>query len=191
MASKLITAPGAEPILLADAKVHLRAVSGTAEDTLIALMIQSAREEAENHLNRALITQTWERYLDAFPEGIELPRPPLQSVDSIKYVDVDGALQTLSSGDYYVDDKQEPSWVVPAYGKAWPATRCQPNAVTVRFTCGYGAGGTSVPAAIRQWMLVRINTFYEHREAFLAGAAVGKFDHVDGVLDRYRIPYLA
>lgn len=189
MAKKLIAAPGAEPITLAEAKLMTRATSNS-EDTLFAILIAAAREECENELGRALITQTWDKYLDAFPDGIELPMPPVQSITSVKYVDLDGTLQTLAASEYYLDDKQEPGWLVPAYGKGWPPTRDQANAVIVRCVCGYGADGTVVPQNIRNWMLVRINTLYEHRATVMEGGVVAKLDHVDSLLDRYRVAHL-
>lgn len=69
---KLIAAPGAEPVTLAEAKLHAR-VETAADDTLISAMISAAREEAEHILGRALITQTWEMVLPAFADNMELP----------------------------------------------------------------------------------------------------------------------
>ena len=68
MTLKLITAPAAEPVLLADAKLHLR-VDHIADDDLITSLITAAREAAEHLTGRALITQTWERVLGAFPSS--------------------------------------------------------------------------------------------------------------------------
>lgn len=50
-----------------------------AEDTLLTNLITAARRHVENVLRRALITQTWELWLDDFPtSGFEIPLPPLQ-----------------------------------------------------------------------------------------------------------------
>src|SRR5882672_4533712 len=108
MSRKLITGPAAEPLLLAETKTHSR-ISTVSEDALIGAMIAAAREEVENELGRALITQTWEKYLDAFPDAIELFYPPVQSIVSVKYNDSNGALQTLDPSQYMLDDKQEPA----------------------------------------------------------------------------------
>jgi len=191
MSRKLITAPTVEPIALADAKLHLR-VGTTSEDTLISLMIAAAREECENEIRRALITQTWEKYLDAFPEAIELFYPPLQSVTSISYVDAAGTPQTLASTEYVVDDKQEPAWIVPADLKFWPLTRGVANAVTVRFVCGYGSADTAVPKAIKNWLLLRIGDLFLNRSSVVMESGSINVASVPArftgsLLDRYRI----
>ncbi len=83
MQLKIITDPAAEPLLLEAVKNHLK-VDGAEDNVLIKALIKSARLTAENETGRAFITQTWRLYLDvAYPE-IEIPRPPLQSIESIK-----------------------------------------------------------------------------------------------------------
>jgi uncharacterized phiE125 gp8 family phage protein len=193
MSLKLLTPPAAEPILPADAKTHLRLDPAvTAEDALVNALIGSARQQAEYETGRALITQTWQLVLDAFPAGeIQLALPPVQSITSVTYIDTTGALQTLSSALYTVDAVREPARLVPAYGATWPSTRdATPNAVTVTFVCGYGAAGTAVPAAIRQWMLLQIGALYRNRESFVdsgkqPAALPGNF--VSHLLDPFRV----
>jgi len=52
----------------------------SAEDTMIDTLIKTARRYCETILNRALITQTWDLWIDRFPsrDYIEIPLPPLQ-----------------------------------------------------------------------------------------------------------------
>jgi uncharacterized phiE125 gp8 family phage protein len=162
----LQTAPTAEPVLIADANAHLR-VDIDDDNDLITALIVAARERAEDILRRALITQTWDLYLDAFPEGdsLELPFPPLQSVTHVKYTDKDGDESTFDSANYIVDTSSEPGKIVLAYGKTWPSTTLQPvNGVNVRFVCGFGDAGTDVPQTMKQAMLLMIGEWYENRE---------------------------
>lgn len=68
MAIKLVTAPGVEPVTLAEAKVHLRVdMTMTDDDLLIGNLITAARVHAENVCRRAFVTQQYALYLDAFP----------------------------------------------------------------------------------------------------------------------------
>ena len=188
MASRLITAPAVEPVTVAEARAHLY-VSHTDDDALIAAFISAARQDCEHRTQRALITQTWERTLDRLPAGMSLPMAPLASVTSIKYIDGNGVEQTLDPSAYYVDTDSEPGWVLPAYGTAWPSARDLPNAVRVRYVAGYGANGSFVPAALKQWILLRVGALYENRESAVSGQPIqaAPRDFADGLLDRFRI----
>jgi uncharacterized phiE125 gp8 family phage protein len=185
---RLLTAPVSEPVTLAEAKAHVR-VTDANSDALITAQITAARQYVEEQLSRALIEQTWELYLDCFPdEEIVLPRPPLLSVTSIKYLDNDGALQTLPTTDYKVDAISEPAQVVVAYGKSWPGTRIERNAVIVTYVAGYGSAATAVPQAIRQAVLLTIGEMYERREESIVGAPVQTVAiPVRALLSPYRI----
>ena len=191
MALKLITAPAAEPVSTSEAKAHLR-VDTTADDTYIGTLITVARQNVESHLRRALISQTWEVVLDAFPAGvIRLPKPPLASVTSIKYTDDEGNESTYSSDNYVVDSDTEPGRVVLKSGQTWPAvTLAAANGVRVRYVAGYGAAGSNVPQAIRQAILLVIGSLYENREDVLVaqGVSIGVLPFgVVALLAPYRI----
>lgn len=191
MALKLITAPAAEPVSASEAKSHLR-VDTTADDTYVGTLITVARQNVESHLRRALISQTWEVVLDAFPAGvIRLPKPPLASVTSIKYTDDEGNESTYSSDNYVVDSDTEPGRVVLKSGQTWPAvTLAAANGVRVRYVAGYGAAGSNVPQAIRQAILLVIGSLYENREDVLVaqGVSIGVLPFgVVALLAPYRI----
>lgn len=146
----LVTAPAAEPVSLADVKLHLR-VDTTAENDLIAGLNTTARQYAEAFTQRAIPQQTWDWKLDAFPCGSEfyLPKAPCISVTSISYVDTNGDSQTLATTVYDTDLPTGPharaGRIFLKYGQSWPQTRDIPNAVTVRFVAGYS--GTAVTVA--------------------------------------------
>ena len=188
MALKPITAPAALAVTLAEAKAHLH-VDASEDDAWITANITAAVSDAEHRLGRALVNQTWELTLDAFPPAIELPNPPLASVTSVKYIDTAGIEQTLAGSAYTVDTDNEPGMLIPAYGTSWPATRATSNAVRVRYVVGYGIDGTTVPASIKAWILLRVGALYEHRESVLIGQAMqaAPRDFADGLLDRYKV----
>lgn len=191
MALKLITAPATEPVTSTEAKSQLR-VDTTADDTLIGTLITAARAHVENHLRRALITQTWELVLDAFPVGntLRLPLPPLVSVTSIKYTDEDGNEGTFSSSAYEVDTDSTVGRVRLKSGETWPSeTLAAVNGVRVRYVAGYGAA-SAVPQPIKQAILLLIGTLYENREGTLVAQGVTVMDlpfGVEALLMPYRV----
>jgi len=98
---KLKTAPTVEPITLDEAKLHLR-VDSAEDNVLISALITTARQLAEQETKRVFIMQTWQMYLDSALAEIEIPKPPLQGIESIK---------TISSTETTVDetvDKDQP-----------------------------------------------------------------------------------
>jgi uncharacterized phiE125 gp8 family phage protein len=194
MSLVLTTPPTQEPITVDDVLDFSR-VDADTDTALVDTLITVARQHIEGaHLNRSLLTQTWDWYLDDFPcvtdrnpwGSFIVPRPPLQSVSYIKYTDTDGALQTLSSSLYTVDTSSEPGRITVAYGESWPSVRCIPNAVNVRFIAGW-SDVNAIPEPIKQAIRVRTTQLYEHREEILIGASVADLPTVELLLAEYRM----
>ena len=138
------TPPRAEPLDLSEVKDHLR-VDGTAEDARIGALIAAGRENVEAIVGRSLLTQSWRLSLDAWPlDGvIRLPKPPLQQVDQVQYVDPDGVTQTWSSDEYRVDTEDEPGRLTLAWDASWPSLRYVTGAVRIDYTAGFATAFTA------------------------------------------------
>jgi uncharacterized phiE125 gp8 family phage protein len=164
-----VTEPTQLVVTVSEAKVHLR-VDHDAEDVLIERVIDAATEQCESFQRRAFCTQTWKLTLSRFPHGrtIRLPRPPLQSVESIEYRDRNGDLVTLDSEDYRVNDSATPGEVILNRDKSWPSTAHEPDAVQITYVAGYG-NGPDVPAAERSAILLYCGHLYENRETVTVG----------------------
>lgn len=146
-----LTAP-ARLISVEDAKLQLR-VDQAEDDDRIGVLIDAATEQAEAYCRRRFVSQTWRQTFDGWSgDQLRLYFPPLASVQSVKYVDTAGTLQTLATSQYVVVTDEVPGIIVPAYGVTWPTARDERGAVRVEFTCGYGAAA-AVPASIRQAVL--------------------------------------
>lgn len=185
-APKRTGSPANEPVTLADAKQHLR-VDGTDEDAYITSLIAVARVTAEERLERTLVATPWLLVLDAFPDAIRLTMPPIVSVQSVTYWDDAGVQQTLDPADYVLDAVSEPGFLVPAPGKAWPATQAgRINAVAVNYTAGYGATAADVPAPIKHWLLLAMGDLYANRERSGEQPLVPQ-NFADGLLDTYKM----
>lgn len=178
---------------IADASLGAGApsVNTTADPQLITLR-QAAREWCEGYAARSFITQTWDGFLNDFPAAdfIVLPLPPLASVTHVKYRDVDGVLQTMSSGDYDVrapaGHKAKAGRIVLGYDKSWPDARGHDQDVEIRFVCGYGAG-SDVPTPIRVAIAQLTAHWYEHRGEAVTGLTVAKVPGtIENCLWQYR-----
>jgi Phage gp6-like head-tail connector protein len=181
----IITPPSEEPIALALAKLHLR-VTTAVDDLLITNLIASARSLAEKETRRAFVTRTYELRLNRFPyytpifalnpltyerqpagtDGqIWLPKPPLIAVNSLTYIDVNGATQTLDPSRYEVDSGGVlQGSLTPSFGNYFPQSRFQLNAIRINYDAGYGAA-SDVPEALIQAMLLQVGHWYRNREA--------------------------
>src|SRR3990167_7548076 len=149
MSLKLITPPAGLVVSLVEARAHLR-VDGTDDDTLITAMIGAATDHAEQMTGRALLPQTLELTLDAFPAEFELTRQPVTAITSIIYQSTAAALVTLSNTLYTLDASDDfgPAKVTPAYNTVWPDTLADVAAVKLRYVAGY-ANAAAVPEAIK------------------------------------------
>lgn len=175
MSLVLIEAPEVEPVLLEDVKGHL-AVDSNDFDSLLHSYIVAVRQHldgATGILRRAIVRQTWELRLRAFPDVLELPLPPLQSITSISFVDTNGETQTISPSAYQVGGigGAQPGCIVPAFGTQWPAARDVPESVKIRFVCGYpGDGGSpedlraNIPGPLRQAIMELVADLWANRE---------------------------
>lgn len=173
----LSTAPTVEPVTTAEARKQVELpTSYTTHDTHLDRLVKAARLKAEEITGRQICTATWDLFLDSFDYDepwLYVPKPPLQSVTSITYVDTDGATQTWTSTNYVVSVSREPGRIALAYGITWPSIRFQPDAVRVRYVAGYGAAA-SVPESIKQAILLMVGHWFDHREDAVVGATASE-----------------
>lgn len=189
MRFELITPPAELPVTLEEAKLAATE-DGSAYDTHFEnIWIPAATLEAESRMGgRAIITQTWRLTLDCFPRMINITRSPLIEVLSVKYIDLDGVLQTVNPADYAIQKGGLDGLIYPAYEKCWPLTRNEPGAVRIEFTAGYG-DAADVPASIKNWILMAVATWYRQREGIVTGTIVSQLprDFCAALLDQYTI----
>jgi uncharacterized phiE125 gp8 family phage protein len=166
MALRLINGPEEEILDYGTVTDHLR-VDSTADAAYIDGLVTAVRQRIERtELSSALITQTWELVLDCVPgPEIRLPRPPLQSVTSITFIDQANAETVVNSSNYLVDADSWPGRIVLKSTGSWPSVTLRDiGGVVIRYIAGYGDTATDVPAPIRQAALLMIGDLYENRE---------------------------
>lgn len=213
----LVTPPAAEPVLLADVKLHAR-IDTTADDTLVTNLMTGARQWAEHYTGRAIINQTWQMALDIWPaadqewwdgirEGpisgferttyISLPRPPLVSVTSVQYFDNTDTPTLWPSSNYFVDTVRQPGRLALRLGATWPVPSRLSNGIVITYVAGYGSDGTNVPEPMKTAIRQLVTHWYEHRgEATIGSSGRGMASAFNAVnvpmviqalLDPYRI----
>lgn len=169
-----IAAPAAEPVSITTAKEQLRLTEDfTDDDARIKSLITDARIWAENASGRCFIDRALELRLWGFPGigRVLLPRVPLKNTGAlthVKYLDGNGAQQTLTLGAGYVVSisVNGPPFVALPYGVSWPTVRLAIGTngewpVEVRFTAGYGTTAADVPKNFIEAMLLHIEAHYD------------------------------
>jgi len=95
-------------------------------------------------LNRAILEQQWVGVIDGFDDVIEIPLPPLVTVDQIRYRDTSGAWQVLSTDTYTVSTYGLVGSVQKVDRNGWPEVDKNADPVEIAFTCGFGSGADVV-----------------------------------------------
>lgn len=187
------TAPAGYPVSVAEIKTHA-IISHAGDDTLIEQYLKAAINELDppfGYLGRAMREQTIIAYLKKFPgDRIYLPYPPLISVTSIKYLDSDGAEQTVDSSEYEVVTGHEPGYVVLADGETWTTDLDEvEHPIYIEYQAGYedAAGPTStVPDAINLYLMMIVSEMYRQREL---STMIAVKSHWNNFIDKYRFRF--
>ena len=139
MGLRLVNAPYAQPIDLAEARLHVRQ-DITDDDPHILQGIVAVGEMAQVECQRSLVAARWRLTLDQVPCGpILLERGPVFNVVSIQYLDYGGVTQTWPSTEYVVDYTSLPARITPQFGKVWPNVLPQMAAISIVFEAGDAA----------------------------------------------------
>ena len=180
----VVTPAAAEPVSLDEAKAHLR-ITQDSDNLLIAGQVSAAREHIERVIGYPIVTTVLRATLDAWPATITLPRCPVSAVAQVEYTDTAGAAQVLPDSDYTVDLSGGGARIRPAYGKTWPAARCEPAAIRVTYTAGRDVA--DVPPSLKAALLLIVGDLYENAEGQVVGSIIAVNQTVDNLLWPHRI----
>lgn len=167
---KVTTPATTRVIALADLKVRLR-IDGNDDDSDLEMLLEAATGAYEKHTNTTLRPTGYQLRLTRFMRRISLPAYPLRAVDSIVYIDKDGAEQTVDASDYTIVVTTEGADVVFARGWSAPSLHEDtPEPVRVNFTVGYDdpeatEGEWPLPPEAVLAVCFLVGHWYEHREA--------------------------
>lgn len=148
----------------------------TADDDNLTDLITDGREEVEKITRRALLTQTWDYYLNEWPDGdfILIPFGNLATVTSVSWKDTDGTETTLTvTTDYLVETNADQyGRIVLPDGVTWPSGSLYPsNPIKIRFVCGWTTAAL-VPKNIKRAVKFACEDAFYHsnRHDVLKGA---------------------
>ena len=164
----LKTAPTVPVVTTADMKSYLKVDTLiTEDDTLIASLVKAATSKIEKLARIALITQTFEYYLDAIGNKIELPRPPLQSVTTFQYYDESYTVYTMPASLYVVKAFAiaDPGFILRLKYESWPVYTDGGCGILITYKAGYGDASTSVPDDLITALKMIVAHWYDNRES--------------------------
>ena len=164
------TAPVTEPVSLNRVKRSLGLDNVRDFDGTLSELILSAAGAVSSDLGRALTNTTNTLYLQRWPGRIiQLPYPPLISVDSIKYwADSDSTLTTFSS--YTVANSGEPGLIALNEDATWPSLMDRGvTPIEIQFQAGYGADQDDVPPAIHAAVTMTAAYFFHQPIPVITG----------------------
>lgn len=188
MTSYLLAGPASEPVSLVEAKAFLR-VDDDAEDGLISTLITAARLHVEGITGRALVAQSWRVVLDAWPRDriVTLPVGPLSSLTAIRAYDANGDAVTVPLAQFQPETGTGAARLpLPASVAGMPLLR-ERQGIEVDYVAGFGVDATSVPADLRQALLVLVAYWFENRDAvIIAGSGAVVPTGFDRMVSPYR-----
>lgn len=143
----LITPPVLEPLTLTEAKLRggVDWAAGDPREALLNGFILAARAKVEQDTGIALLTQTWDVELEAWPRGrtpIALPWRPVQSVTSVTSIDTAGGANLLAADQYVLDPgsvSPRPARLALADAGDWPTDLREFQPIAIRVVVGFAS----------------------------------------------------
>ena len=155
--ASIVTPTSVEPVTLAEVKAQAIIDHGD-DDELLGRLIAAARSHVEGYCNIDVPEQTVSVRCDRFGDFARLPVAPVQDIESIQYVDADGAEQELPETVYELRAEGLEAAIVLKAGQRWPTIR-PGSRIAVSALVGY----RDVPPAIQHAMLLWIADAYATR----------------------------
>ena len=159
------------PVTVAQVQAQSR-IDG--ETTYIQSLIAAATASVEESSGKALMEQTWEMKVSGPDDGvIEIPKTPVLELVSITYLNAALVSTALDVDDFALLGDEDRAWIEPLEGVSWPSTVVRADAITITFTAGF-EDAESVPANLKQAILMMVGHLYQNREA-VGDASQGGF----------------
>lgn len=187
MTSRLITNITPFAVTLADFKEFIKWEStDTTEDNTMMSALTAATEEAEGFTRRICLQATWRTFIEYFPYCLKLDvHPILVSSIVVKYYDVNNALQTLSSAEYFVKDNGQDDFVEIKFDGTMPSLYDRWEPIYLEYTAGYEFG--YLPDRIKTGIMEKAANDFENRTSEQAGSINQKYFNYQQSWYRYKM----
>lgn len=162
MSSPLEDLPDIPPAMIDDVKNFMR-IEHDQDDLAISGFIRSATSLCENFIGQALIQRTITEMLPVKREWQKLNHLPVQSIDQVARISMEGSAENLSSDAYVLD--------IDSMGQGW--VRLQKDVETSRIHVIYVAGlaidWDGLPQTLWQGIIRLSGYLYTNRDGVDAG----------------------
>lgn len=165
---KVISESATEIISVADAKNYIR-IDTTADDTLLGLMIVSARKQAENYISRDIVAKNRTYYVPKTDGEIDLLFGPIDEVNTVTVKGTAAEYTTLGLDDLTV------------VLNAGPAVNVEINYDTTGMSDGL----------LKQVLLQMVSSLYDNRTDYVQGITVNELpSNFRRILDGYKYMFI-
>ncbi len=152
------------PVTLEEVKAHL-CITEDFQDELTRSYLEAAVDWAREATRRAIAKRDYLITMDRFPPRLwELPLGHIQAVTSVKYIDLNGVLQTWGGSPlpYEVDLATDFNpRLRPKENDSWPSTGNFLSAAQVSVTAGWDQ--SDIPFTVRSAILLKVAELNEAR----------------------------
>lgn len=180
--------PVAAPATAAEV-MALGRITDTADTALVTRKIAQATAIVSEMTGRVVMAETWAYSVPAIVRNdLVLPKSPVQSVESITYLDAEDVQQDATVSDFYLMKDEDRAVLRPKSGTAWPtANTDRDDAITITFVAGY----TTVPDSIKQAVEMLALHLFENPDVVLSGPASEMPMGLRAMIDVDRIGWVA
>lgn len=195
--------PATDYIPLARAKQHLRVLNST-DDAYITDLLSGAFDICSKYVGYSILKSRWQYGYDYLvgqeaitdlKKGFTIPNgnylrvmSRVISVDAVKYVDENNALQSFASGDWLVKPVLMSDYGNSIYIVNNPTSLTDDNIrYIVEITEGFEVA--DFPKSIEIAVLQLVQQYYDNRQPIIVGTIQSAMDYnFEYILDPFRIP---
>lgn len=154
---KLSSVTGSDPVTIGEVKAFLK-ITHSVEDQLLTDLISEVIRDMESYTGSSYRDAQYNLYVSDWRNGcIPIMQGPVSTISSVKYYDLDNALQTWDSGNYYVATGN-PDYLMRKRDISLPSLYNRTDAVQIAFTTT-----ADVDDRVKLRIKQAIGYFYERR----------------------------